>query len=195
VLVEPAQEEGARVFRLAFLNARGQTVVHGLPTATYRLDVLAGQVSAPARVLDPVEMGAGVLGSAPPEEGRLAAAGPGGEPTREPRVWSGRSDDGSLLWTVEATEEGDVQVAIETVEKRLAGQTVEFKLVDPATDKVPHDGRLTLQPARTAEKWEAWASLGPARDLGGPYELVLHLVPPEGGSAEAPKDTGGQVTS
>jgi hypothetical protein len=53
------------------------------------------------------------------EPDRLAAQGEDECEARQ--VWRGESEDSALVWSIEATEEGDVQIAFETSVERLAG--------------------------------------------------------------------------
>jgi hypothetical protein len=97
----------------------------------------------------------------------------------ERRSWQGESEDGALLWTLEETEDGDVQISFETTDERLAGHQITFNLLDPASRQVRYSQHLRLEPTRTAGKWEAWCSLGSHTEFQGPYELDFEIVPPE----------------
>jgi hypothetical protein len=83
------------------------------------------------------------------------------------------------LWTLEETEEGDVQIAFETSTEELAGRVIEFYLVDPHSKRACHNQRVTLEPTRTPGKWEGWCSIGPQTEIQGPYELIFEIVPLE----------------
>jgi hypothetical protein len=154
---------GTGIAALARLDARGQTFIPTLPPGEYRLSLRL----KPARVESVLSR-------------RLEQLAAQGEAERkEPRVWEGEGEDGAILWTLEETEDGDVQIAFETNEESLAGHDVVFSLVDPDSKRVQYSHRLTLEPARTLGKWEGWCSVGSQTDFQGPYELVFEVVPPD----------------
>jgi len=145
---------------LTRLNARGQALVPNLSPGEYRL-TLRLRPTRRASVLSP-------------DPDRLAAQG---EDEREARqVWRGESEDGALWWSIEATEEGDVQIAFETSVERLAGAAVVFSLIDPTNQQIRHSHHLTLEPTRLPGKWEAWCSLGSRAEYQGPYELEFEIL-------------------
>ena len=152
---------GVRV--IARLDARGQTVIPSLPPGDYTLSLR----------LRPLR-GESVLGAKPE---RLAAQGEDEQDER--RLWRGNSEDGALVWTIEETEEGDVQIAFETCEERLASHAVVFSLVELNSKRVQSSHRLTLEPTRTSGTWEGWCSVGSRAHLQGPYELVFEVVSPD----------------
>jgi len=153
----------AGVRAIARLDARGQTVIPGLPPGDYTLSLR----------LRPLR-GERVLGGEPE---RLAAQGE--DQRDERRLWRGNSEDGALVWTIEETEEGDVQIAFETREERLAGRVVVFSLVEPDSKHVQYSHRLALEPTRTLGAWEGWCSVGSRTHLHGPYELVFEVASPD----------------
>ena len=156
--------EGGRagVYAIARLNARGQVVIPRLPAGEYRLSLRL----KPARV-EPVLY-------RQPE----SSAAQGEDASDERRVWRGEGEGGTVTWTIEETEEGDVQIAFETSEEKLAGHVVPFSLVDPDSKRVHYSRQLTLEPTRTPGKWEGWCSVGSRTEIQGPYELVFEVVPP-----------------
>lgn len=162
IFVESQSENG--VAWLCFLNRRGQAVVSNLPPGDYRLSTR----------LQPERVVPRVLEQQPEELAALAAQGE--EVPRERRVW--RGSKGSVVWTVEETEDGEVQVAFETEEECLAQHRIVFHLVEPDSRRVQHSGQLTLEPASTPGKWEGWCSLGSRAEVKGPYELVFDVLPP-----------------
>ena len=151
---------GVRV--IARLDVRGQTVIPSLPPGDYTLSLR----------LTP-QRGDLVLSDKPE---RLAAQGEDDQDER--RLWRGNSENDALSWTIEETEEGDVQIAFETHEERLAGHVVVFSLVELNSKHVHSSYRLTLEPTRTAGTWEGWCSVGSRAHLHGPYELVFEVVSP-----------------
>jgi hypothetical protein len=153
----------AGVHALARLNARGQAIIPRLPPGDYRLSLRLKPIQVEPVLSHQFE--------------RLAAQG---EPDlEERRVWRGEGEGGILLWTLEETEDGDVQIAFETNEERRAGHIVAFYLVDPDSKQVRYHHRLTLQPTGTSGKWEGWCSLGSQTEFQGPYELVFAAEPPD----------------
>jgi hypothetical protein len=157
------KNRGVGVYAIARLNGRGQAVIPRLPPGDYRLSLR----------LKPIQV---KLVLSRPHD-RLAAQGE--DEQYERRLWRGEGEDDAMVWTIEETEEGDVQIAFETSEERLAGHSVVFSLVDPDSKQVRYNHRLTLQPTRTSGKWEGWYSLGSQTDFQGPYELVFEVEPPD----------------
>jgi hypothetical protein len=151
---------GVRV--IARLDARGQTVIPSLPAGDYTLSLRLTPQRADLVLSDKPE--------------RLAAQGEDEQDER--RLWRGSSENDALIWTIEETEEGDVQIAFETHEERLAGSVVVFSLVELNSKHVHSSHRLTLEPTRTAGTWEGWCSVGSRAHLHGPYELVFEVVSP-----------------
>lgn len=161
-------DEGADgISAVARLDARGQARIPRLPPGDYRLSLRL----APAR-------------SAPVFSQRLdrLAAHEAGASEEERRVWRGASEDGAVLWTLEETEDGEVQIAFETSDARFAEQVVDFQLVDPASGQVRYSQQVTLTPTRTPGRWEGWQALGFQADFQDPYELVFAVLPPDGGA-------------
>jgi hypothetical protein len=151
------------VHALGRLNGRGQVVIPRLPPGDYRLSLRLKPIQVEPVLSRQFE--------------RLAAQG---EPDlEERRVWRGEGEGGVILWTLEETEDGDVQIAFETSEERLAGHIVAFYLVDSDSKQVRYHHRLTLQSTGTSGKWEGWCSLGSQTDFQGPYELVFEAEPPD----------------
>jgi hypothetical protein len=150
---------GSGVAALVRLDDRGRALVPSLPPGEYRPSLRF----KPTHVTPVLSM----------QTERLAAQG---EEDEERRVWRGDGEDGAILWTIEETEEGDVQVAFETKEERFAGHVVVFTLLDPRTKHVCFHQELSLQPTRTPGKQEAWCSLGSRTDFPGPYELMFEIV-------------------
>ena len=149
---------------LTRFNARGQALVPNLSPGEYRL-TLRLRPTRRASVL-----------SAEPD--RLAAQG---EDEREERqVWRGESEDSAIVWSIEATEEGDVQIAFETSVERWAGAVIVFSLIDPASQQIRYSRQLTLEPTRRPGKWEAWCSIGSRTEFQGPYELEFEILGPDG---------------
>ena len=146
------------VHAIARLNARGQAVLPHLPIGEYRLALRL----RPARI-EPIFS---------PDVERLAAQDE--DESEERRVWHG--EDGELAWTLEETEDGELQVAFETTAERLAGHIVEFHLLDPDTKQVRYSFRLTLEPTQTPGTWEGWCSLGSRTDIEGPCELIFEIM-------------------
>ena len=160
VYVSP-EDTRAGVYAIARLDTRGQAFLPNLPPGVYHLSLR----TKPTQV-QPVLF---------PQPERLAAQGEDEESERQ--MWRGSSEEGALVWTIEETEEGDVQIAFETHEERLAGQVVVFSLVDPDSRRVLYRHRLTLEPTRTSGTWEGWCSLGSQGQVHGPYELVFEVAP------------------
>src|SRR5919198_613578 len=153
---------GAGVHAIARLNARGQVVIPRLPPGDYRLSLRVRPARVEPVLYRPLES--------------LAAQGEDEQDER--RLWRGEGEDGAIVWTVEETEEGDVQVAFETSEEKLAGHVIVFNLVDPNSKRVQYSRRLRLEPTRTPGKWEGWCSVGSRTEIQGPYELLFEVVPP-----------------
>ncbi len=153
---------GPGVHAITRLDARGQAFIPRLPPGDYSLSLRLRPIRVEPVLLRPYE--------------RLAAQGE--EEPDERRLWRGEGEEGAILWTIEATEEGDVQVAFETSEERFAGCLVVFSLVDQDSKRVQYSHRLTLEPARTPGKWEGWCSIGSQTDFQGAYELVFEVAPP-----------------
>jgi hypothetical protein len=80
-----------------------------------------------------------------------------------------------VLWTLEETEEGEVQLSFETGDARFANHVILFSLVDPVSAAVRVSGRLTLAPVRTPGKWEGWQSLGHRSEFLGPCDLEFEI--------------------
>jgi hypothetical protein len=158
------EDRNAGIHVLTHLNSRGQAFVPNLSPGEYRLTL---RFRPPRR--------ASVL-SAEPD--RLAAQS---EDEREERqVWQGESEDGAILWSIEAEEEGDVQVAFETSLERWAGAVIVFSLIDPASQQIRYSRQLTLEPTRLSAKWEAWCSIGSRTEFQGPYELEFEILGSDG---------------
>jgi hypothetical protein len=149
---------------LTHLNARGQALVPHLSPGEYRL-ILRLRPTRRASVL-----------SAEPD--RLAAQGE--DEHEERQVWRGESEDSAIVWNIEATEEGDVQIAFETSVERLAGAVIVFSLTDPASQQIRYSRQLTLKPTRLSGKWEAWCSIGSRTEFQGPYELEFEILGSDG---------------
>ena len=146
------------IHTLSRLDARGQALVPSLPSGEYRLTLRLKQTRAVPVLSQVVE--------------KLAAQG---EDDYERRVWRGESEDGAIMWSLEETEEGDIQVAFETTEERFAEQALLFQLIDPVSKQTRYHHQLTFQPTRTPGKWEAWCSIGSRLEFPGPYELVFEV--------------------
>jgi hypothetical protein len=149
------------VSAFARLNPRGQVLIPQLPPGKYRLSLRFQPAQSAPVLARPLE--------------RLAAREQGVSET-ERQVWQG--EDNAIVWTLEETEEGEVQIAFETDEERFAEQTVIFYLIDPINGQVQHSQRLKLAPTRTPGKWEGWCAIGFRADFQGPYELVFEVAPP-----------------
>jgi len=152
----------AGVSAIARLDVRGQTVIPSLPPGDYTLSLRFTPQRSDV-----------VLGG---KLERLAAQGEDEQDER--RLWRGNSEDDALTWTIEETEEGDVQIAFETHEERLAGHVVVFSLVEVDSKRVQYHHRLILEPTRTSGIWEGWCAVGSRAHLHGPYELVFEIVSP-----------------
>src|SRR5215831_448093 len=100
--VQVLPEEGG-VYAIVRLNGRGQAIIPRLPAGEYGLSLR----TKPVRV-------ALVLFRQPEH---LAAQGEGEQEER--RVWRGEGEEGAVLWTIEETEEGDIQIAFETSAEQL----------------------------------------------------------------------------
>lgn len=157
--------EGGRagVYAIIRLDGRGQAVIPRLSPGEYCLSLRRKPIRVEPVLSRQLE--------------RLAAQGE--TDLEERRVWRGEGEEGALLWTLEETEDGDVQIAFETNAQHLAGHVVIFSLVDPDSKQVQYRRRLTLEPTRTPGKWEGWCSLGARTEFQGPYELIFEVVPPE----------------
>jgi hypothetical protein len=160
------QPEGgvSRVSAFARLNWRGQVLIPHLPAGEYRLSLRLKPVQATPVLSRRLE--------------RLAAKELG-EETMERQVWRGTGEDNAIVWTLEETEEGEVQIAFETDEERFADRTVMFYLIDPISGQVQYSQRLQLAPTRTPGKWEGWCAIGFRADFQGPYELVFEVTSPD----------------
>ena len=157
VQVQP--DSGASgVHALARLDTRGQAMVPRLPPGRYRLSLRLKPSQATPVLSRPIE--------------RLAAKELEEQET-ERQVWQGAGEDNAILWTLEETEEGEVQIAFETSDERFANSTIVFHLIDPVSKQVQYSQTVTLAPTRTPGKWEGWRSLGFRIDFAGPYELVF----------------------
>lgn len=154
--------ESGGVHAIARLDARGQASLPQLPLGEYRVSLRVKPAGVSPVLSHRLE--------------RLAAQGED-EPT-ERNVWRGEDEATSILWTIEETEDGDVQVAFETGDAQLAGRTIAFHLIDQDSKRVQHSRRLALEPTRIPGKWEGWCVLGSRTEVHGPYELVFELVPP-----------------
>ncbi len=154
-------ESGGGPSALARLSAQGQTLLPSLAPGEYRLSLRL----TPLRVVSVLSQ----------REERLAAQA-ADDTVEERRIWQGESEDNALVWTLEETEDGEVQIAFETTDARLADAMIMFDLLDPLTHQVRAHQELQLEPARTSGKWEAWCSLGPRQDFPGPYELNFDIV-------------------
>ena len=151
---------------LARLNARGQALVPNLPLGDYHLSLRLKPARGTTIVFERPE--------------RLAAKDVDEQDEEDERkVWQGENEEGDLFWTLEITEDGDVQVSFETNAERLAGHVVEFHLLDPNSTHVLASQRLTLEPTRRPGTWESWCSLGSQIDLGDAYELIFDVNPPD----------------
>ncbi len=148
------------VHALARLDARGQTTIPRLPPGRYRLSLRLKPAQATPVLSRQIE--------------RLAAKEREDQET-ERQVWQGAGEDEAILWTLEETEEGEVQIAFETSDERFANSTIVFHLIDPLSKQTRYRRQLTLQPTRTPGKWEAWCSIGPHSEFPGPYELVFEV--------------------
>lgn len=152
------------VSALARLNSRGQVLIPQLPPGEYCLSLRLNPVQVTSVLSRHIE--------------RLAAKELG-EETLERQVWSGSGEDNAIVWTLEETEEGEVQIAFETHEERFADQTIIFYLIDPVSGQVQYSQQLQLAPTRTPGKWEGWCAIGFRADFQGPYELVFEVAPPD----------------
>jgi hypothetical protein len=149
---------------LARLTARGQTFLPSLVPGEYRLSLR----STPMRLVP-------VLSQI---EERLAAQAEN-DIEAERRSWQGESEDGALLWTLEVTEDEEIQIAFETLDERLADATVIVNLLDPTSHQTRYSQQLRLAPTRTPGKWEVWRSLGPRQEFQGPYDLDFAIAFPD----------------
>ncbi len=159
-----SEDSHGGIHALTRLNARGQAFVPQLSPGDYRLTLR----------LKPTRR-ASVLSVEPD---RLAAQS--ADEHEERQVWRGESEDGSILWSIEAEEEGDVQVAFETSVERLSGAVLVFSLVDPTSQQLRYNRELTLEPTRVPGKWEAWCSIGSRTEFQGPYELEFEILGADG---------------
>ncbi len=154
---------GNGVSALARLDAQGRALVPNLPPGDYRVSLRLTAARAIPVLSAPLE--------------RLAAQGE--EESEDRQVWSGASDDGQILWSLETTEDGEVQLSFETKNEIFADHVLVYYLIDPINKQVRHQQQLQLAPTRTAGKWEAFCSLGSRAAFPGPYELDFAIVPPE----------------
>jgi len=157
VQVSPEQRGGMHA--LSRLDARGQAFVPNLPPGEYRLALRLKQTRAVPVLSQAIE--------------KLAAQGEDDEHERQ--VWQGESEDGAVRWSLEETEEGDVQISFETQSARLSDRVVIFQLLDPRSKQALYSRQLTFQATRTPGKWEAWCSIGSHSEYPGPYELVFEV--------------------
>jgi hypothetical protein len=146
------------VHALARLDVRGQAMVPCLPPGLYRLSLRLKPAQATPVLSRRLE--------------RLAAKELGEEET-ERQVWRGTGENNAIAWTLEETEEGEVQISFETSDEQYAEATILFHLLDPINKQVQYSQRVTLAPTRAPGKWEGWCSLGFRVDFAGPYELVF----------------------
>jgi hypothetical protein len=153
----------AGVHALARLDARGQATIPRLPPGLYRLSLRLKPAQSTPVLFRHIE--------------RLAAKELGEDET-ERQGWRGEAEDKAILWTLEETEEGEVQISFETSDERLAEATIVFHLLDPTSKQVQYSQRVTLAPTRTPGKWEGWCSLGFRADFPGPYDLMFEATPP-----------------
>lgn len=187
--VQPVDWEGLRInielkkddhniAWLAFLNTRGQAVREGLPAGgEYSL-------SLPCRVKSHI---VGPLFSNPSRQIRKRGGIRWNYDSDETTNGSGRADEVvavkefgdeertigmSLLCEVRETEEGEVQVRVETGEER-ANPRLAINLIESRSGRVQCSGVLTLVPATTAGKWEGRLTLGKSSEVTRPYDLVF----------------------
>lgn len=152
------------VSALARLNSHGQAIIPQLPPGEYRLSLRLKPVQVTPVLSRQIE--------------RLAAKELR-EETQERQVWRGAGEDNAIVWTLEETEDGEVQIAFETKEERFADQTVRFSLIDPISGQVHYSQRLQLAPTRTPGKWEGWCAIGFRANFLGPYELIFEVTSPD----------------
>ena len=152
------------VHALARLDARGQAMIPRLPPGRYRLSLR----------LTPIQT-TPVLAHL----GERLAAKEFDEEEAERRVWRGTGENNAIAWTLEETEEGEVQIAFETSDERFAHATILFHLLDPMSAQVHYSQHVVLAPTRAPGKWEGWRSLGFRADFPGPYDLVFEIAPPD----------------
>ena len=166
--IQVAPEQRGGMHALSRLNARGQALIPNLPPGEYRLTLRFKQMQAVPVLSHTVD--------------KLAAQGEDEEYER--RVWRGESEDGLVTWSLEETEEGEVQIAFETQDASLADQRVVFQLIDPTSKQTCYRQQLAFQSTRTPNKWEAWCIIGSQADFPGPYELTFELEPPDATNTE-----------
>jgi len=159
--VQISPEQGGGMHTLTRLDARGQALIPHLPPGEYRLALRLKQLRVAPVLSQPLE--------------KLAAQGE--DDAHERRVWQGKSEDGVITWSLEETEEGDVQIAFETQAAQLSGHTLIFQLLDPTNQQTRYSRQLVFQPTRTPNKWEAWCVIGSHSEFPGPYELMFALEP------------------
>ena len=159
VQISPEQRGGMHA--LSRLDTRGQTLVPTLPPGEYRLALRLKQMRAVSVLSQTIE--------------KLAAQGEDDE--QERRVWHGESEDGAIRWSLEETEEGEVQISFETQDARFSDYVVTFQLIDPTSKQSRYSRQLMFQPTRTPNKWEAWCAIGSHAEFPGPYELIFELEP------------------
>ena len=167
IRISPEQRGGMHA--LSRLDARGQTLVPNLPPGEYRLTLRLKQIHTVPVLSQTID--------------RLAAQGD--EEDEERRVWRGESADGLVSWSLEETEEGEVQISFETQEAQLSDHVVTFQLLDPASKQTCYKQQLTFQPTRTPGKWEAWCGIGSQAEFPGPYELTFEIVSPDETNADS----------
>ncbi|MGE0681923.1 MAG: hypothetical protein AB7P69_13620 [Candidatus Binatia bacterium] len=148
------------VHALARLDTRGQARIPRLPPGEYRLSLRLKPMQATPVLSRQLE--------------RLAAQEQEEEET-ERQVWRGTGENNTVAWTLEETEDGEVQISFETSDERLADSAIVFHLIDPTSKQTRYSRQLTLQPTRTPGKWEAWCSIGSHAEFPGPYELVFEV--------------------
>lgn len=152
------------VHALARLDARGQAAIPRLPPGVYRLSLRLKPMQATPVLSRQIE--------------RLAAQEQE-EEEAERQVWRGAGENNTVTWTLEETEDGEVQISFETSDERLADSTIVFHLIDPTSKQSCYSRQLTFQPTRTAGKWEAWCSIGSHTEFPGPYELGFEVLTAE----------------
>lgn len=153
---------GDGVHALIRLDAGGHGLIPRLPPGDYRL-MLRAKLLRSVPVLAP-------------RLDRLAAQG---DEEEERRVRQGEGEDGAVQWSLEETEDGDMQVAFETQDERLAHASVLFHLLDATSKQVCYSRQLSFTPTRSPGKWEAWCSIGVREEFPGPYDLVFEIVLPD----------------
>jgi len=164
IYVQPESgASGVRAF--ARLDARGQATIPRLPPGQYRLSLRLSLTQATSVLSRHIE--------------RLAAKEIGEEET-ERQVWRGEWEDQTIAWTLEETEEGEIQISFETNDERFANSTIVFHLLDSVSKQEHYSQRVMLTPTRTPGKWEGWCSIGFRADFPGPYDLVFEVALSDG---------------